>query len=50
VELPAVGSMGVDYLKPAYFGQAFAPQLVTIERGRKLHLVGMQHFYPIVLA
>ncbi len=58
VELPGVGGMGVHYLNPAYFGQALATQQVTLEqppallyeaRGGKLHLVGVEYFYPIVL-
>lgn len=59
VALPGVGGMGVHYLNPAYFGEAFATRQVTIEqppallyeeRGGKLHLVGVEYFYPIVLA
>lgn len=59
VELPGVGGMGVHYLNPAYFGQAFVTRQVTLEqspallyeeRGGKLHLVGVEYFYPIVLA
>ena len=51
VELPGVGGMGVHYLSPAYFGQAFVTQQVTLEqppallyeeRGGKLHLVGVE--------
>ncbi len=59
VELPGVGGMGVHYLNPASFGQALTTRQVTLEqppallyedRGGKLHLVGVEYFYPIVLA
>lgn len=59
VELPGVGGMGIHFLNPAYFGQVLATQQVTIEqppallyeeRGGQLHLVGVEYFYPIVLA
>lgn len=59
IEAPGVGGMGVHYLNPAYFGEALVTQSADITkpvallyepRGNGLKLVGVEYFYPVVLA